>query len=84
MKISDGYILRKISDAYFAVSVRPDNAGRMVRLNETGALLWQALEKGADAAALSALLMSEYEVDGATAAADVQRFLASLGDIVKE
>lgn len=84
MKISDGYILRKIADTHFAVSVRPADAGKMLRLNETGVLLWQALETGADERELCALLMAEYEVDEATASADVARFVASLGDIVKE
>ena len=84
MKISEGYILRKIADTHFAVSVRPADAGRMIRLNETGALLWQALEKGADAPALISLLMAEYEVDEATASSDVQHFLASLDGIIEE
>ena len=84
MKISEGYILRKIADTHFAVSVRPADAGRMIRLNETGALLWQALEKGADTPALISLLMAEYEVDEATASADVTRFLDSLDGIIEE
>ncbi len=78
MKIRDGYLVRKIADTAFAVSVRPEDAGAMVRLNETGELLWRALEAGADERALIAALCAEYDVDEKTAEVDASRFVATL------
>ena len=50
----------------------------VIKLTETAAVLWQALEKGADREELTAALLEEYEVDEATARADVDRFLDKL------
>ena len=84
MKIRDGYILRRIAGTAFAVSVRPEDAGAMVRLNETGELLWRALEEGADESALVSVLCAEYDVDGAVARADVLHFLASVAPMLEQ
>ena len=84
MKIRDGYILRRIADTAFAVSVRPEDAGAMLRLNETGELLWRALEAGADEDALVTALCAEYDVDARAARADVSRFLASIAPMLEQ
>ena len=53
-------------------------------LNETGMFLVNALCEGtADADALAARLVAEFEVDEATARADVDEFVASLTKLVK-
>lgn len=46
--------------------------------NPTGALLWKALVAGTTRADLVRSLVAEFEVDEATAAQDVDRFLADL------
>lgn len=48
--------------------------------NPAGALLWQALAKGATRDDLVRDLQAEFEVDEATASADVDAFLADLDD----
>lgn len=48
--------------------------------NPAGALLWQALARGSTRDALVRDLMTEFEVDAATASADVDAFLAELDD----
>ena len=50
----------------------------MLTLNESGALLWQALEKGGDREALADALMAEYVVDRPQALADADAFLEKL------
>ena len=50
----------------------------MLTMNETGALLWQALEKGGDREALADALMAEYVVERSQALADVDEFLEGL------
>lgn len=52
----------------------------MVRLNSTGAFLWELLEKEAEKEELVAALLSEYEIDKETAETDVDRFLSILTD----
>lgn len=47
-------------------------------LNETGALLWQALEKGCDEKSLLTVLTKEYDVTEQQAAADVKAFVQNL------
>ena len=48
------------------------------RLNETGAAIWNALERGLPPEAIEAELCATFEVDPAEAAARVSEFLAEL------
>jgi len=50
----------------------------MINLNETGAFLWQQLQKGADEDALLKAMLKEYEVDEETAAEGLGGFLNKL------
>ena len=80
MKIKSDFILKKIAGSYVVVPVRTravDFSG-IIKLSESGALLWRELEKGADREELIAALTAEYEVDEATAGDDVDRFIGKL------
>ena len=82
VKIKSDYILKKIAGNYVVVPVRKravDFSG-IIKLSESGAFLWAILEKGAEREDLVAALLDEYAVDEATAAADVDRFVAKLGE----
>ena len=48
------------------------------RLNETGAVIWQGLERGLDAPAIVAQLTREFEVDPKIAESELQRTLEEL------
>lgn len=77
MKIKENFILRNVADTWIVVALGEtavDFSG-MLKLNETGALLWKALEKGAEAEDLVDALCAEYAVDRETARADVEEFL---------
>jgi len=48
------------------------------RLNATAAIVWKGLERGKDRAALLADLLAAFEVDEATAGAELDRLLGEL------
>ncbi|MBQ3330457.1 MAG: PqqD family protein [Ruminococcus sp.] len=80
MKVKENFVLKKIGGSYMVVPVRTravDFSG-IIKLSESGAFLWKILEKGADREELIARILEEYEVDEATAAADIDRFLMRL------
>ncbi len=82
MKIKDDFILRKVADSYVVVPVNSmtiDFNG-IINLNETGAFLFEILQKGADKQTLLKKLMSEYEVSADNAESDIDKFIQKLKD----
>ena len=79
-KIKDGFIIRKIGNQIMAVPTgsRTSNMHGMIALTESGALLWEALEKGAETEELVNILTETYEVDEALALTDIEKFLEGL------
>lgn len=80
MKLKKEYVLRQVASTYVVLPLGLDTVGfdGMIKLNETGALLWKALEQGGDADALVKALTAEYAVTEAQAKADVDEFLNKL------
>ena len=80
MKIADGFLLRKIMGRLMVVPTgnRALKTDGMFSLNESSALLWDALKEGSDEASLVALLLENYNVDEVTAKADVAALLQRL------
>ena len=77
MKIKNDFILRKVADSYVVVPVGEltlDLNG-IINLNETGALLFGLLQKGAEREELIEKLLDEYNVSPEKAAADIDIFL---------
>ena len=54
--------------------------GSYVRLNESGAVLWEALERPASLADLAERLRDRYGLDPGRATADAERFVAALAE----
>ena len=82
MKVKKDFILRKVSDSYIVVPVGEavvDFSG-MVNLNESGACLFEALQKGASEDELVEALLSEYDIEETVARADVKRFISKVKD----
>ncbi len=80
IKRKDGFITRKIGSQIMAVPVgkRTNELHGMIALSESGELLWNALENGAEKDELKQILLDNYEVDGETAQKDVEEFLDML------
>jgi hypothetical protein len=80
VKIKTGFVLEKVGDSHLACAtgkLATEFSG-FVRLNDTGAMLWEALTNETDEKALVALLVSTYGIDENTAAKDCAAFLATL------
>ena len=77
MKLKDGFVLRKVADTYVVVAVGAEAKKHnvMITLNETGALLWEKLSEGTDKKGLCDAILEIYDIDEATASADVDKFL---------
>lgn len=80
MKIKDGFLLKKIAGSTVVVPVGDTlvNLQLMLSLNESGAFLWQQLQKDCTKDDLLAAMQAEYDVDAATATADIDAFLNTL------
>lgn len=80
MKIKDGFIIKTIAGSTVAVPVGENlvNLQLMLTLNESGAFLWQCLQKSSTEDELVAAMTSEYQVDAETARRDVQEFISVL------
>ncbi len=84
IQMKKGFVLRKIGAQYMAVPFgnMTNEVKGMVSLTESGYLLWQALEKGADNVdALVDALTAEYDVERDVAVKDVNDFLAYLAEL---
>ena len=80
MKVRDNFILKKIAGSFVVVPVRTravDFSG-IIKLSESGAMLWELLAVGAERDDLIAKLLAEYDVDEAKASADVDSFIGRL------
>ena len=77
MKIKDDFILRKVADSYVVVPVNSLtlNFNGIITLNETGAFLFELMQKGTEREELIAGLLREYEVTPEKAAVDVDKFI---------
>ena len=80
MKIKDGFILRKVPGMNLVMptgkNVKTFN-GSLV-LNDTGAFIFEKLQKGASPEQTAEALTREYDVALDTASADVKNTVASL------
>ena len=78
--LKDGFVLRQVADTWVVMPLGQMSLdfNGMLTLNETGALLWQTLEKGGDAEALTKALTAEYDVSAEEARKDVDAFLVKL------
>lgn len=80
MKLNENFVLRQIVGSWVVVAVGKASVdfNGMLRLNETGVLLWNRLKDGASAQELTDALTAEYDVSPEQAAADVDAFLQQL------
>ena len=82
MKIAEGFVLKTIADSYVVVPVGENlvDFSAMITVNETGAFIWQQLEKENDIEGVVAAMCSEFEIDADTAREDCLEFIKILED----
>ena len=80
MKIAEGFVLKNIADSYVVVPVGDNlvDFSAMITINETGAFIWQQLEKYGDVDSVVKAMCEEYEIDADTARADCLEFIKVL------
>lgn len=80
MKLSEQFVLRQVAGTWVVLPLKHGtvNFNGVIRLNGSGALLWQCLEQGGDRQALVKTLTDRYNVSHDQADADVEEFLQTL------
>lgn len=83
MKTNKNYVLRKVADTWIVMALMTDSIdfNGMLTLNESGALLWKALEQGGNAQTLAETLAKEYNISHEQALADAEEFIQKLTQI---
>lgn len=89
MKLKQGFKLHNLGSEYIVVAEGDASVdySSILSLNESGAYIWKNIvDKEFDADTITKLLLSEYEVDEATASDDAFAFVESLlsADLVIE
>ncbi len=79
MKIKQGYTLRGIADSFVVVPTEGDiNLNGIITLNESGAFLFNLMEKETTKEELIKAMLKEYKIDEATAKKDIEIFIERL------
>lgn len=78
MKIKDGFITKEVAGTHFVIPVGGTGFDAYMTLNSTGVFLFELLRDGSDVRSLTDALCAEFDVAPQTAAADVEKFVASL------
>ena len=83
MKLKDGFVLEEVGGTYLAVAVgdRAEEVNALIRMNGSGAFLWNLLSESdkTEEELLSAML-AEYDVAEEIARADIKKFVKQLSD----
>lgn len=82
MKVNGNYALRQVAKTWVVMPIGQTtlDLDGILTLNETGAVLWKALEQSGDREAMVRALTEEYDVTRERAMTDVDRFLSKLAD----
>jgi len=80
MKLKEGFVLRKVADTYIVVAVGEEakQYNVMIKLNDSGAMLWEKLTAGAQKSELVSAFLDTYDIDEETAKEDVEAFIQKL------
>ena len=80
MKIKENFVLRQIAGAWVVLPLGAATLdfNGMLKLNESGMMLWRFLEQGADKEKMTQALLDAYDVSLDEAARDVEEFLDKL------
>lgn len=77
MQVASGVQWTVASDGVVVIQILP---GEELRLNAVGSLIWTLVARGAGEAEIAGEIVREFDVDPATAAGELDEFLAELED----
>lgn len=82
MKLRDGFMLKEVAGSYIVVPVGENlvDFSAMITVNETGAFLWELLQKGCEMDELVQRMTAEYDIAADIAKRDIESFLQILID----
>ena len=80
MKLNENFALRQVADFWVVLPLGEKTLefSGMINLNDTGAMLWQILEAGAEKEDLVKALTKEYDVSEQQALTDIEEFIDKL------
>ena len=80
MKLKYEFSIQEVADMFVAVGKNPETqtVEQVFNLNDTGALILQALQDGKDVSDIVALMLSKYAVDQQEATDEVNAFVSML------
>ena len=80
MKLKENFALKQVANIWVVLPLAESTVDfkGMLKLNESGVLLWRVLEQGGDLKALVKALTDVYDVTEEIAAADAEAFLETL------
>lgn len=82
MKIKQGFVMRDVAGQ--AVAIATGEASKsfhgMIKLNDTGAFIWNGIEKGLGEAEIAEQLAASYDVEVGQALKDVESFIVRMRD----
>ena len=80
MKIKTDYVLRKIGETWVVLPLAEEtvNFSGMLTLNDSGAMLWNVLEKDCSVDAIVDALIEKYKISEELARQDAGEFLEKL------
>ena len=80
MRIAEGFLLKSIAGTNVVVPTGSNTVsfGNVITLNETGVFLWEQLENDTTEEDLVKTMLKAYDIDEATAKADVAEFVNKL------
>ena len=80
MKIKKGFVLRDVAGTAFVVAAGALSKSfqGLIKLNETGSVIWKELETGADESEIVEKLAAEYDAPKEIIEQDVKEFIAKL------
>lgn len=80
MKIKSGFVVRSIAgeSVVVALGAASKTFNGIIKLNDTGRFIWDRLAMGCEAEELVEAILAEYDIDRATAEADVKVYIETL------
>lgn len=83
MKVKEGFVLRKVGKEQVVVALGEASVllNGLIKLNDSGVMLWKLLEQGAERNELADALLQKYDISPEQAEKDVDSFLEPLIEI---